>query len=242
MPKLLMPAKVKNRHISAVLPNLSLLLCLCLQGGFAGASTSQTAPDLCITAAQNAADQTGVPVSVLLAITLTETGRPTESGLRPWPWAINQAGEGHWFQTPEDAIQFAESQLDLGLRNFDVGCFQLNHRWHSKGFTSTTDMFDPTSNALYAAKFLADLYSEVGDWSLAAAKYHSRTPEYANRYQAKFDAILANMSGGTASPIDETLPAPRINRFPLLLAGSKGNSGSLVPFLSSGTRLIGQQP
>lgn len=242
MSKPSVPRKPYVGYLGAVFIDATLFFGLGWQSGFAVASTVQNAPDLCIAAAQNAADRTGVPVSVLLAITLTETGRSTENGLRPWPWAINQAGEGHWFQTPEDAIQFAEEQLDLGLRNFDVGCFQLNHRWHSKGFTSTTDMFDPTSNALYAAKFLGDLYNEVGDWSLAAARYHSRTPEYADRYQAKFESILANLSDGAALETIETISTPRMNHFPLLMAGSKGNAGSLVPFLSAGIPLIGQQP
>ena len=208
----------------------------------AGASTALEAPDLCILAAQNAAGQTGVPLSVLLAITLVETGRPSETGQKPWPWAVNQAGEGHWFTTPDEAIAFAGSQLDLGLRNFDIGCFQLNHRWHSKGFRSTSDMFNPTSNALYAARFLNRLHDELGDWSLAAATYHSRTPDLAERYRAKFDATLAGL-GDTSMPgnIDPS-PAPRINHFPLLQAGMQGTAGSLVPLIASGTRLIGEQP
>jgi Transglycosylase SLT domain len=208
----------------------------------ATARAARDAADLCYIAAQNAAVQTGVPLQVLLAITLTETGRSTDKGLRPWPWAINQAGDGHWFPTPEEAVKFAEDQLDLGLRNFDVGCFQLNHRWHSKGFTSTIDMFDPTSNALYAAQFLSDLYSEKGDWSLAAAAYHSRTPEQAEGYKAKFSAILAGLSD---EPVQDDVDAPsppRINRFPLLQAGLSGGSASLVPLGTAGVRLIGGAP
>ena len=199
-------------------------------------------PALCRSAAQKAAHDTGVPLPVLLAITLTETGRKTGGVLQPWPWAINQDGKGHWFSTPEDAVQFAESQLDLGLRNFDVGCFQVNHRWHSKGFRSTEDMFDPASNALYAARFLADLYTEYGDWSLAAAAYHSRTPEFANRYRAKFDTILAGLSDQPLPPDAPQPLVPRVNRFPLLQAGLRGSSASLVPLGEGGMRLIGAQP
>lgn len=218
---------------------LTLLHC---HSDFAAASTARGAPDLCISAARRASDRTGVPLAVLLAVTLTETGRTTKNGLAPWPWAINQAGEGHWFQTPEDAVQYAEDQLDLGLRNFDVGCFQLNHRWHSKNFTSTIDMFDPDSNALYAARFLADLYTEQGDWSLAAATYHSRTPEKADQYRDKFDTILAGLTDQSFPRPAEISAAPRINRFPLLQAGQTGNSGSLVPLITSDPRLIGNQP
>lgn len=208
----------------------------------ATASATPELPALCTRAAQKAANETGVPLPVLLAITLTETGRKTDGALQPWPWAINQAGKGHWFSTAEDAVQFAEDQLDLGLRNFDVGCFQVNHRWHSKGFSSTLDMFDPASNALYAARFLADLYTEHGDWSLAAAAYHSRTPEFADKYRAKFEGILAGLTDQTAPEYLVRSPAPRLNRFPLLQAGLRGSSASLVPLNSGGIRLIGGQP
>lgn len=228
--------------IFTILLGLAFLSTEALQNQGAAASSAQDTPDLCEAAAQVAADRTGVPLSVLMAVTLTETGRSTEAGLRPWPWAVNLAGEGHWFAAPEDAIQFVEDQLDLGLRNFDIGCFQLNHRWHSKGFTSTIDMFDPTRNAIYAAQFLADLYAEQGDWSLAAATYHSRTPDEADRYRAKFETILAGLTGQTSLEFPETAAEPRINRFPLLQAGTRGNPGSLVPLLQSSSRLIGDQP
>lgn len=208
----------------------------------ARASVAQDTPALCLMAARTAASKTGVPLPILLAITLTETGRTTETGLQPWPWAVNQAGEGHWFDTPAEAVEFAESQLDLGLRNFDVGCFQVNHRWHSKGFSSTADMFDPASNALYAARFLADLYTENGDWPRAAAAYHSRTPEFATKYQARFEAILAGLSDQDLPDLMADDPPARINRFPLLQTGLRGSRASLVPLQSGGTALFGGQP
>lgn len=236
-------APFSRAQLIAIIAIQTLVCCWAVpNSGAAFAHTALDAPDLCIAASKTAADQTGVPLQVLLAITLTETGRTTDAGLRPWPWAINQDGEGHWFATAEDAVQFAEDQLDLGLRNFDVGCFQLNHRWHSKGFTSTVDMFDPTSNAVYAAQFLAKLYAEKGDWSLAAAAYHSRTPDEADRYRAKFDGILANL---TDHPMPEplaTTPALRVNNFPLLQAGLRGSSASLVPLISAGSPIFGDQP
>lgn len=224
----------------ARLVSLTLLLWLSPFGGQAGAA--HDAARLCADAAQQAASQTDVPLPVLLAITLTETGRQTAAGLQPWPWAINQAGKGHWFASPDEAVQFAEDQLDLGLRNFDVGCFQVNHRWHSKGFSSTIDMFDPTSNALYAAQFLTALYAEHGDWSLAAAAYHSRTPEFAEKYRAKFEGILADLSPQGFAGAQSAPTQLRVNRFPLLQAGLRGGAASLVPLTSGGIRLVGGQP
>ena len=222
----------------------STLLCymVILNQSAANANTVKNAPDLCISAARVAAERTGVPLSVLIAITLTETGRGAETGLEPWPWAVNQAGKGYWYPTAEDAVQFVENQLDLGLRNFDIGCFQLNHRWHSKGFRSTAEMFDPTNNAIYAAYFLTDLYSEKGDWSLAAAAYHSRTPDQADRYQAKYNEIFASLDDLPSLAPDASQSIARINRFPLLQSGLKGNSGSIVPKISNVTPLIGNGP
>lgn len=237
------PSNLPRVRPWAVPFGLFLLSCSLGQNeGAAIASTLQDAPDLCVSAAQVAAERTGVPLSVLIAVTLTETGRSADTGLQPWPWSVNQAGQGYWFKTPEEAVDFVEDQLDLGLRNFDVGCFQLNHRWHSKGFHSTIDMFDPVSNATYAAQFLNDLFAEKGDWSLAAAAYHSRTPDFADRYQAKFDAILASLTDKPFQAATATPQIQRSNRFPLLQAGLKGNAGSIVPRLSAASPLIGYQP
>ena len=78
------------------------LLCLWL------ASPVQAAPSvaaLCDTAAHQAAQESGVPVSVMLAITRAETGRSLSGRLSPWPWAINRAGRGAWFPSQEEAIE-----------------------------------------------------------------------------------------------------------------------------------------
>ncbi len=56
-------------------------------------------------------------------------------------------------------------------------------------------MFDPDVGAAYAAQFLQSLHAERGDWSLAAGAYHSQTPERAGIYRARFDRILAGLSG-----------------------------------------------
>jgi hypothetical protein len=50
-------------------------------------------------------------------------------------------------------------------------------------------MFNPERNALYAAHFLIELHREFGSWTEAAGAYHSRTPEHADRYKAKFSDL-----------------------------------------------------
>lgn len=195
---------------------------------------------LCETAARDASDQTGVPLAVLRAISLAETGRETAAGFQPWPWAMNRAGAGSWYGSRQEVAQAAEAELASGRRNFDLGCFQLNHRWHADAFSSIDAMLDPEQNALYAAQFLARLFAESQDWPSAAAAYHSRTPEYAERYRARFETILASLTGEPEFSSSPDTPPPVENLFPLLRAGARASAGSLMPLQTSARRLIGE--
>ncbi len=191
---------------------------------------------ICEQAARVASHETGVPLDVLRAISLTETGRESDGAFMPWPWTVNMEGVGKWFDSENEARQFVDRHFNRGARSFDVGCFQINYRWHGKAFNSIEAMFDPLTNARYAARFLGELYSELGDWSKAAGAYHSRTPKFAKKYSARFNRIRANL-GELPAP-ESTQPMqlariaggiPRKNRFPLLQGGSSTTVASLVP-------------
>lgn len=192
---------------------------------------AQASPELCETAALRAADELGVPGDVMLAITLTETGRGQDGRLRPWPWTANAEGEGHWFSTRAEAAAFAHRLLSRGQPLFDLGCFQINWRWHGEHFPAPEALLDPLASARYAAGLLARLHDEFGSWEGAAGAYHSRTPRHADRYRARFAQVRAGLRArpealaSAASP-----PSPgalRINSFPLLAGAASG--ASLVP-------------
>lgn len=161
---------------------------------------------LCERAIVNGARRAGVPAEVLHAVALTETGRKTGGRVRPFPWAINREGQGHWFKTREEALAFAKQSVADGRPSFDVGCVQINYRWHGHAFPSLDDMFDPEWTATYAGQFLRTLYEERGDWSQAAGAYHSLTADKAAIYRERFDRILAGLEPGALSA-DETLMA-----------------------------------
>lgn len=144
---------------------------------------------LCDLAAEAAAKENGVPLDVLMAISRVETGRSGESGFQPWPWTVNMEGAGRWFETEDQARAHVFSHFKNGARSFDVGCFQINYKWHGAAFKSIDDMFDPELNAQYAAAFLNSLFLELGDWAAAAGAYHSRTPEFARTYTARFEQL-----------------------------------------------------
>ncbi len=159
---------------------------------------------LCDRAAKKVALNNAVPLDVLRAISRTETGRATASGLQPWPWTVNMQGTGRWFATLDEARAYVFSHFKDGARSFDVGCFQINYKWHGDAFRSIDDMFDPLLNARYAAEFLTELYREFGNWPDAAGAYHSRTPKFADKYAARFNRIRAGLTGGS-----DTIPAYR---------------------------------
>lgn len=151
---------------------------------------------LCEWAAQTAAAESGVPPDILAALTLTETGRRRDGIVRPWAWSVNAEGEGTWFDDPNTAMAFAEDKVAAGRTNLDIGCFQLNYRWHGDNFGSVAEMFDPLNNARYAARFVSQLYAETGDWRQAAGAFHSRTQALATRYLARFDELRAGLRKG----------------------------------------------
>jgi len=145
--------------------------------------------DVCEWAAEQAAQEYGVPADIMGALTLTETGRRLDGLVRPWAWSANAEGEGTWFDDPASAVAFAEDRVAQGRTNIDIGCFQLNFRWHGENFSSVAQMFDPLENARYAARFVRGLYGETGDWRAAAGAFHSRTQVHAQKYLARFDTL-----------------------------------------------------
>lgn len=190
---------------------------------------------LCDSAAHAASQKTGVPIHVLLAITRTETGRANQGVTEPWPWTVNMEGRGIWFDTRAEAQAYVFDYFKTGARSFDIGCFQINYRWHGANFASIEDMFDPLANALYAASFLTTLYKETGDWGQAVARYHSRTAVHADRYMVRFDSIVDELSVSRLQTDVPNMPFPperRENGFMLLQPGKGSGLASLVPLQS----------
>ncbi len=195
---------------------------------------------ICDVSARFAARQVGVPLDVLRAVSRVETGRRSDGVLKPWPWTVNMEGLGKWFPDRLSARAFAMESFKAGARSFDIGCFQINYKWHGQAFRSIDEMFDPNSNAIYAARFLKGLYAEYGDWSAAVGAYHSRTPNRASSYVARFEKVFAGLSRapmpdapGIAPNAVSLIAIPRralieIDRT-TVAAGSVRTPGSLVP-------------
>ncbi len=200
------------------------------------------AATVCDDAARHAAELSGVPLPILTAITRVETNTRRNGTPGPWPWTLNHAGKGEWFDSPEDALDRMAVLAGTGA-SFDVGCFQINTRWHGAAFGSAEEMIEPETNARYAATYLLELFAETGDWKAAVAAYHSRDPDRGAGYAEKVAAVMrrsdtpvapADAAAGTAAAVQ-----PRANHFPLLLAGDPISEGSLFGVSGQRAPLVG---
>lgn len=129
-----------------------------------------------------------VPVGILYAVGLTETGR--KGSLHPY--ALNIEGRSVFAASKSDALRKFANAKASGADLIDVGCMQINHYWHKTAFGSLEEMFEPKSNVAYAAKFLQKLRKREGSWTLAVARYHAGP--HNNPAQKKYVCrVLANI-------------------------------------------------
>jgi soluble lytic murein transglycosylase-like protein len=129
-----------------------------------------------------------VPLGILYAVGLTETGQ--KGSLQPY--AMNIEGQPFFAANLQDAIRHFDEARRRGARLIDVGCMQINHHYHRNHFASLEDMFDPSRNVTYAAQFLQELRGQQGSWTLAAARYHAGPDK--NVEQRKYVCtVIANM-------------------------------------------------
>lgn len=190
------------------------------------------ATETCDLVAAQAAQESGVPLPIMAAITRAETRNGNGD---PWPWTINHAGQGEWFDTADQALTRIDALLGAG-ESLDIGCFQINTRWHAGEFASAADMLDPLTNARYAARYLLELYGESGDWKAAVAAYHSRDPDRGAGYAERVALIMREFGTPVASVAEDL---PRANGFPLLLAGDPVSHGSLFGAVGLQSPLVG---
>ena len=124
-----------------------------------------------------------IPAGLLRAIGVVESGRADPAGrARPWPWTIDVDGAGQFFASKAEAIAAVEALEAKGVQSIDVGCLQVNLMHHPHAFPSLDAAFDPATNVAYGASFLRALFRLTGNWTIAAADYHSQTAEFGLPY------------------------------------------------------------
>ena len=110
-----------------------------------------------------------VPLGVLYAVGLSETGR---KGVLH-PYALNIDGKTVMAADLRNALARFREAKNNGAKLVDVGCMQINHRYHGDKFAGVEAMFDPARNVDYAARFLKELRAREGNWTMAVSRYNA---------------------------------------------------------------------
>jgi len=110
-----------------------------------------------------------VPLGILYAVGLTETGR--KNSLQPY--AMNIEGRAEFLPSLGAALKRFTEVRAGGAKLIDLGCMQINYYYHRQEFPSVASMLIPSLNVDYAARFLKQLRTREGNWTMAVARYHA---------------------------------------------------------------------
>jgi hypothetical protein len=224
---------IAGRSLRAILAAAAATVAL---GTATARATPAPTPGLqCDDAIRTSARLNGTPLALMAAIGVVESGRPEPSGaVRSWPWTINAEGRGMFFDNKAAAVAAVRALQAGGMRSIDVGCMQVNLMHHPDAFASLDEAFDPRRNALYAGRFLNQLFRQSQDWLVAAGQYHSSTPGLAGPYVRQVAAALHGGSGrrgwGRATDAEWTTQpaAPVIGRDGTILPSIRLTSAGLL--------------
>ncbi|WP_273522810.1 lytic transglycosylase domain-containing protein [Rhodosalinus sediminis] len=207
-----------------------LLALAAVMVAIARAAAAAPPPD-CEALAEAAGREAGLPAGLLPAIARVESAKSHAGEVRAWPWTLNEAGEGMYFDTRQAALAHLRAARQRGVTNIDVGCMQINYHWHGERFPSLEAMLDPAVNTAYAAAFLRRLHARHGNWRAAAAAYHSTTPKHARRYLARLETVLDERIDAPEQPRATAAAGTRAAR-PPTPSRNRTTGRALVPGMS----------
>jgi len=169
--------------------SLSLGLVLLVSWYDAAASARADGGNICEREMIAASSAENVPLGVLYAVALTETGR--KGALHPY--ALNIEGKAVLASSKQEALAAFWGARRSGKVLIDLGCMQINHHYHGAEFPSVQAMLDPRANVRYAAHFLKALRRQEGSWAMAVARYHAG-PDNDPAQKRYICAVIGNLA------------------------------------------------
>lgn len=179
--------------------NAILRMLLLLASGWAINSQAQEIPP---PAYQLAAQQAGIPSTVLFAVALQESGIHRDGRIIPWPWSLNIAGQSRQYATQSQACAGLHQALrDVPSKRIDAGLAQINLGYQKHRYRRPCDLLDPYTNLQVAAAILREQYTPGENWLLAMGRYHRPAGgEPAARYRRSVSRHLNRVQGSSVVP------------------------------------------
>ena len=150
--------------------------------------------ELCQIAVDKAEKNYQIKSNLLQTIASVESGRwNAQAGKRvAWPWTVHANGKGRYYKSKAEAIAAVKDMQQRGITNIDVGCMQINLKYHGKAFANLDEAFDPEKNVAYSAQFLRKLYKRnKQNWTKTAMHYHSRNLRKGTNYKNRLEKHYA---------------------------------------------------
>lgn len=144
----------------------------------------------CYTWAAVAEQTYGMPKGLMTAIVTQESGGHA--------YALNIDGKAYKYRTAAEAAYMIQDQAKTAYE-IDVGCGQLNIRWHGVKFKTLGALLDPHINISYAAWHLSVLYKQTGSWARAAGEYHSFNTNLNRPYVCSLKKLVEKKAGDGAA-------------------------------------------
>jgi len=151
----------------------------------------------CENAAAEFERQYNMPKGLLRAIATQESGRYAASAKRrvAWPWTINVEGKGYYFPSKSAALAAIRYHTsEQGVTSLDVGCMQINMKYHGEKFDSVESAIAPRANVKYAAEFLQMRHKRKHNWIDAVADYHNNQRDIGGAYTQRVIKIWKKQS------------------------------------------------
>lgn len=172
-----------------------------------------------------------IPRGLLMAIAVTESALNGQ----PNPFAMNIAGRAYHASGFQDMANVIAANWQRGVRSIDVGCMQVNLKYHGSKFARLTDLLDPATNVNYGASYLITLATDAGSWKDAVMSYHNKNnPTRRSWYGCKVWNNYLRITGGTgflacASSPTGSSTASVGSTSPIRIAAYTQGAGPLTP-------------
>lgn len=158
-----------------------------LYAAFLSCASHASAFNLTGTVFDTYAQNVGIEPELLYAVALAESAKATSRG-KVSPSCLAIRGEKPYYPS---SLEQAKKILDdlLPYRSsVDIGCMQVNWRWHGHRVNHAYDLLDPNTNIRLAATILKDALDSVpNDQVLGIGRYHHWDISSEDGYQRAYE-------------------------------------------------------
>ena len=174
------------------------------------------------------AQRQGLDPTVLYAVAVQETQRPSGPGaVSPWPWTLRSKAGPRFYESQEAAVADLRA-MPGDIDDVDVGLLQVNLKRHGHRVGDPATLLDARINLVVAADMLAEAIRSAGDdLALGIGRYRHPHDDAAARAYGRRVLQLRDALRGNASkePRPDVLDLWRASAVLDLVAGpeSRGN-------------------